>query len=441
MLRAGPRGLPVVGARDVYMNPDVFGSGWEATAVVDGAGRILAWSEGARRLLGHESADAVGRDARELLAAELPYAVRGACASRTPWSGGAVVRTREGRRLELLAHLRPLTGADEAPLWIVAATAADEPDPETLNRWALEQLPIAVVVCDDDIRVVRTNDAFTAMSGATEDQLRGLGLAERITGGVIDGAEEIPRLAEQAMRTGDVVRHQGYLRPPGTRRERSWSSLLYPLKDPQGHVRGVASAVYDTTEEYWARRRMSVVNAASLNIGTTLDVTRTAQELAETGTEGFADFVLVDLLDDLFQNVEADLAPSAGLPVFRRCTQASVLPGCPEATVEIGQRHVYAADSPQASALAMRPSRPVPARQREPARVAGRGYGPCPQRPRSRDPCPAGRAVAGPGRDAGGGPVPSSPHRRALRRRGSAAGAGDRDAGRAEHRQRPPLLA
>ncbi|NGO49328.1 SpoIIE family protein phosphatase [Streptomyces ureilyticus] len=334
------------------MNPDVFGSGWEATAVVDGAGKILAWSEGARRLLGHHSADAVGRDARELLAAELPYAVRGACASRTPWSGGAVVRTREGRRLELLAHLRPLTGADEAPLWIVAATAADEPAPETLNRWAIEQLPIAVVVCDDDIRVVRTNEAFAAMSGATEGQLRGLGLAERITGGVIDGADEIPRLAEQAMRTGAVVRHQAYLRPPGTRRERSWSSLLYPLKDPQGRVRGVASAVYDTTEQYWARRRMSVVNAASLSVGTTLDVTRTAQELAEIGTEGFADFVLVDLLDDLFRNIEADLAPSAGLPVFRRCAQASVLRGCPEGTVEIGQRHVYAADSPQASALA-----------------------------------------------------------------------------------------
>jgi PAS domain S-box-containing protein len=336
------------------MDPDVFGSGWEATAVVDGGGRILAWSEGARRLLGHASADAVGRDVRELLAAELPYAVRGACASRTPWSGGAVVRTREGRRLELLAHLRPLTGADDDPLWIVAATAADKPDPETLNRWAIEQLPIAVVVCDDDGKVVRTNDAFTAMSGATEDQLRGLGLAERITGGAVDGAEEISRLAGQAMRTGDVVRHQAYLRPPGTRRKRSWSSLLYPLKDPRGRVRGVASAVYDTTEQYWARRRMNVANAASLSVGTTLDVTRTAQELAEIGTEGFADFVLVDLLDDLFQNVETDLAPlapSASPLVFRRCAQVSVLPGCPEATVEIGQRHVYAPDSPQASAL------------------------------------------------------------------------------------------
>ncbi|MFC4466513.1 SpoIIE family protein phosphatase [Streptomyces xiangluensis] len=335
------------------MDPDVFGSGWEATAVVDEGGKILAWSEGARRLLGHDSADAVGRDARELLSAELPYAVRGACASRMPWSGGAVVRTREGRRLELLAHLRPLTGADDDPVWIVAATAADEPAPETLNRWAIEQLPIAVVVCDDDVRVVRANDAFTAMSGATEDQLRGLGLAERITGEVVDGAEEIPLLAEQAMRTGDVVRHQAYLRTPGTRRERSWSSLLFPLKDPQGRVRGVASAVYDTTEQYWARRRMSVANAASLSVGTTLDVTRTAQELAQIGTEGFADFVIVDLLDDLFQNAEADLPPSAGQPVCRRCAQASVLPGCPEATVEIGQRHVYAADSPQTSALAV----------------------------------------------------------------------------------------
>ncbi|NGO13272.1 SpoIIE family protein phosphatase [Streptomyces sp. HC44] len=333
------------------MDPDVFGSGRDATAVIDGGGKIIAWSEGARRLLGHDSADAVGHDARELLAAELPYAVRSACAARTAWSGTALVRTREGRRIELLVHLRPLTGADDVALWVVAAAAADASGPDTLNRWAIEQLPIAVVVCDDDAKVVRANDAFTELAGATEDRLRGLGIAERISGEILDGAEEIPRLAEQAMRTGDVVRHQAYLRTPGSARERSWSSLLFPLKDPQGRVRGVASAVYDTTEEYWARRRVSVVNAAGLRVGTTLDVTRTAQELAEIGTEGFADFVLVDLLDELFQNGETDPVPGAGPLLFRRCAQASVLRGSPEASIAIGQSHLYVDDSPQAGAV------------------------------------------------------------------------------------------
>lgn len=45
------------------------------------------------------------------------------------------------------------------------------------------------------------------------------------------------------------------------------------------------------------RWRLSMVNEAGLRIGTTLDITRTAQELADLATEHFADTVTVDLLD------------------------------------------------------------------------------------------------------------------------------------------------
>ncbi|BFO18938.1 hypothetical protein SHKM778_53260 [Streptomyces sp. KM77-8] len=38
---------------------------------------------------------------------------------------------------------------------------------------------------------------------------------------------------------------------------------------------------HDFTEQYRARERLQLVNEASIRIGTTLDVTRTAQELAE----------------------------------------------------------------------------------------------------------------------------------------------------------------
>ncbi|MGW0824468.1 SpoIIE family protein phosphatase [Streptomyces sp. NPDC002845] len=336
------------------MDKDVLGPDREATAVIDGGGRIVAWSAGARRLLGYEAADAVGRDAGQLLADDVPADARSALAARTAWSGRTVLRTRDGQRRELVVRAQPLA-ADGGPLWIVAAAEpaeTAEPAPGLLKRWAMDQLPIAVVVCDDARRVVGTNDAFNAFAGATEDELFGLGLAKQISGAILPGTEEIPRLAEQAMRSGEVVRHQAYIRTPGVPRERSWSSLLYPLRDPQGRVRGVASAVYDTTEQYWARRRLSVVNEASVRVGTTLDVTRTAQELADIGVEGFADFVIVDLLDELFQGGETDTGTEGSPPLFRRSAQASVLKGCPEAVIAVGRRHVYQEDSPQADALA-----------------------------------------------------------------------------------------
>ena len=72
---------------------------------------------------------------------------------------------------------------------------------------------------------------------------------------------------------------------------------MAPLTDAEGRVRGVCSAAHDFTDQYLARERLQLVNEASVRIGTTLDVTRTAQELADVCVPALADFVSVDLLD------------------------------------------------------------------------------------------------------------------------------------------------
>lgn len=46
-------------------------------------------------------------------------------------------------------------------------------------------------------------------------------------------------------------------------------------------------------------RRLTMLNESSNRIGSTLDVTRTAEELAEVCTDHLADFVVVDLLDSV----------------------------------------------------------------------------------------------------------------------------------------------
>ncbi len=96
---------------------------------------------------------------------------------------------------------------------------------------------------------------------------------------------------------------------------------LSPSKDENGTVHGLSAAVFDTTEQYWARQRLAVSNHASLRIGSTLDVTRTAEELAEVAVTGFADFVTVDLLESVAQR-SSSAAPHCESVTVRRAASA-----------------------------------------------------------------------------------------------------------------------
>ncbi|MER5409380.1 SpoIIE family protein phosphatase [Streptomyces sp. NPDC002769] len=98
--------------------------------------------------------------------------------------------------------------------------------------------------------------------------------------------------------------------------------------------------------------RLSVVNEASVRVGTTLDITRTAQELADLACECFADAVTVDLLD----TSSGDEPPAMGTLVVRRVAQRSVTDGYAGASygeplIPPQQLHRYPDGSPQARAL------------------------------------------------------------------------------------------
>ncbi|MFK0022756.1 SpoIIE family protein phosphatase [Streptomyces sp. NPDC090798] len=110
--------------------------------------------------------------------------------------------------------------------------------------------------------------------------------------------------------------------------------------------------------------RLSVVNEASVRVGTTLDIARTAQELADLATERFADAVTVDLLE----TSSGDEPPATDTPVVRRVAQQSVTAGHPETDcleaiygeppVPPQQLHRYTDGAPPARALVTgRPSR------------------------------------------------------------------------------------
>ncbi|MEU6485728.1 SpoIIE family protein phosphatase [Streptomyces sp. NPDC046887] len=80
---------------------------------------------------------------------------------------------------------------------------------------------------------------------------------------------------------------------------------------PHGRAGGTVATLRDTTElralsgvAEGARERLQLLYEAGVRIGTTLDVVRTAEELAEVAVGRFADFATVELLDPVLRGEE-----------------------------------------------------------------------------------------------------------------------------------------
>ncbi|MEW1773421.1 SpoIIE family protein phosphatase [Streptomyces sp. NPDC086777] len=321
----------------------------DLAVVVDAGGAVLVWSAGARRLLGYEPAEVVGRSVQTLLAADLPVSARRHLADGQRWSTEVALLHRNGDRIVVRLQGTPLADAGDRPLWLVTGaprtTVAGRDQPGAAALWdlTLAQLPTPVAVYDRDARFVAANDAMSRIMGLPAAEMRGLTLSEIEPSFPFD---EYDRLQRQVLRTGRTIFHEQHAQAPGETREHSWSMYFSPLRDGNGTVQGLSAVVFDTTEQYWARRHLAVLNDAGLRIGTTLDVTRTAEELAEVAVSGFADFVTVDLLESVVLGEEPEpLTP--GEPVdIRRAAQRSVLAGCPEAVFAPGDAFRYPVDTP-----------------------------------------------------------------------------------------------
>ncbi|MFJ9844231.1 SpoIIE family protein phosphatase [Kitasatospora sp. NPDC101155] len=142
---------------------------------------------------------------------------------------------------------------------------------------------------------------------------------------------------------------------------------------PFGGGPGSVATIRDTTElralagqAEAARARLKLLYDAGLRVGTTLDIVRTAQELADVAVPRFADFVTVELAEAVLRGDEP--LPGTGVaggPRIRRVaadgiredrpfypvgSQISPLPGTPEATALGSGRASLVADLRQAHA-------------------------------------------------------------------------------------------
>ncbi|MCX5329478.1 SpoIIE family protein phosphatase [Streptomyces sp. NBC_00140] len=329
------------------MSPDYpFDDAATARAVIDDLGTVREWNGGAERLLGHPAPDVVGHPAANLLVSDGPDPAFAPGGPR--WDGTVTLRHRDGGTVSvwLLAHHRRSRDGSPGQWLVVTPLEVTGSQDGPLATAALVQSPCAVAVYDERLRLSRVNDAMAEVIGLPEERIRGLRLSE--IGGKPESAE-LERHLLRVLASGRAEDVQTYMRTGGERAAHAWLARMAPVTDAEGRVRGVCLAAHDFTENYLARERLQLVNEASVRIGSTLDVTRTAQELADVCVPALADFVSIDLLDP---QENGDPPPVLTAPVgLRRAAHQSVNPGTPEAVVKPGQLEPYPATSPQADSL------------------------------------------------------------------------------------------
>jgi PAS domain S-box-containing protein len=215
--------------------------------------------------------------------------------------------------------------------------------------WAFSQSPFALAIHDRNLLCLRVNERMCQMFGLTEADLRGRRLTDVLQGPQYDALE---RNMRAVLETGEATHRRTYRRVPVETRERAWSVSVSPLKDEAGRTQAVWIGVLNISEQHAAQQRLTVLNHAGTHIGTTLDVTKTAQELANIAVPQFADLAIVDLLDAVLLADGASLGPPPGKVALRRVAHQSVFPGVPEAVVRPGEVDVHPESYPPARALA-----------------------------------------------------------------------------------------
>ncbi|MGP3925853.1 SpoIIE family protein phosphatase [Streptomyces sp. 8N616] len=332
-----------------------------ASAVLDDRGNVVGWSDRAEALLGYPLEEVLGRPARDFLVdprdgAAVMDAVA-ACVRDGGWFGVVPVRHRSGGRVGLGCRARAVVRADGALEWLVVCAPAEEVLQWETDRAVLEGMfrrsPIGLSVYAPDLSILRVNKVLARFGGLPVEQFPG-----HRTGDFLIGADAatVDTGLQRVLDTGKPLiftEQPSRLRQdPG--RELVVSLSAFRVEDATGRILGVAQLVEDVTDRYRARRRLSLLNEASARIGTTLDVTRSAHELAEVAVPDLADCVSVDLLEPVTRGEEP--VREASEPVYRAALR-SVSPDPLLVMYPEGNQMYFPPDAPQARCLTER--RPV----------------------------------------------------------------------------------
>ncbi|MGW3204870.1 SpoIIE family protein phosphatase [Streptomyces sp. NPDC001135] len=331
-----------------------------APLLLDARGVVTGWTPDAQRLLAYPAVEVVGTGVTRLLsaadAARLPELAE-RCRRDGGWAGLLTARRRDGQPVRVMVRVTPAVEPGGAPHWLVLLCEMSGGRGWDMSRAVLEQMvtgsPVGIAIVDTDLRCVWSNTALERHGGGSARERLGRRLAEIQPG--IDSAG-IEAQMRHVLETGRPVvgyEHVGRVRS-APYRETAHMMSFTRLDDDRGHPMGVYYTVVDITERYRARQRLALLDRAGEQIGRSLDIARTAQELADVAVQDFADFVSVDLLESVLRGAEPEPVPlrDTDKVPLRRAGHQSVTPGVPEAVARIGEVASYLAGSPPVRCLA-----------------------------------------------------------------------------------------
>ncbi|MDN3268086.1 SpoIIE family protein phosphatase [Streptomyces sp. MA15] len=296
-----------------------------ASVVLDAEGRIVLWSPQAEELFGYSAREALGRYAARIMVHEehldlVKKLFSEVMRTGRSWAGAFPIRHKDGgTRLVEFRNMRLL---DDRGQVYALGLAVDQSTVRRLERDValstriVAQAPIGLAVLDSRLRYVSVNPALERMNGLPADEHLGRTMREVLP--LVDAAS-VEQAAEEVLRTGRplVDRSMTGRTPADPDREHAWAVSLYRLENVLGTVLGVAVSVVDITDQRranaeaeTARRRIALIADASARIGTTLDLDRTAGELADVAVPELADAAAVDLLDSVARGRRSVLGPA-----------------------------------------------------------------------------------------------------------------------------------
>ncbi|WP_405915377.1 SpoIIE family protein phosphatase [Streptomyces sp. NBC_00728] len=326
-----------------------------ATAVVDARGIVTGWSTGAQRLLGYASEDVLGRPAAGLLGRGAGSPVDFSSA-REEWRGTPPLRHRDGHDVGAEVRAYPSLDREGGAQWIVLATPSRQGPPRPPPRpyeagasteEAFAQCHLPVMIYDVELRAVRGSAGAVRALALTERQMRGRRVTDILPPHMCTKVEEGMR---RVFDTGRPEQFEVRGRPHPEAHGRYWAVTVSPVRNTAGDVHQVQLIALDITELHLARERLALLNDVSAQVGSTLDVTHTAQEMADLAVGRLADFISVDLSDSLLRGFEPRPSGEGSIGLCR-VAQQSVLPGVPESLVQPGDVDYYPASSPPARCL------------------------------------------------------------------------------------------
>jgi hypothetical protein len=222
-----------------------------------------------------------------------------------------------------------------------------------------------MVFRDRDLRARRTNAAFRQLFGLPDEAIIGRRPSE--TDGGVDAALIERILAGQVIDRGvPVVDVQLEQALAGKHRVLSWSA--YPVTD-NGQVLGALSlcSFPDVTGQATSLRQAhALLERAGHQIGTTLDIHRTAAELADLAVPELADRIAVDLLDQVLQGENLPRTDPGTLQ-FRRVAVRDTSKTRAKVSYKVGDLITVPLTNPPASAV----WRGKPFLARNPAEIRG----------------------------------------------------------------------